>query len=252
MRKSTASLRKTLRITGPEQRRCPPEFQDRITRMFGRSKFGDPLFKVAWGQSEFHKVGNRWRDKHGTERCGYRQRYLCDGSPCWNILRLKSAEHWGTPELWYYQTWDDASKTYTLGEYPWRGRYETLFALNRKEIVDGELKVIAFPLSHVIIDQMIPLILATQRMTEEEKRAAQQLVRHRQEQEENAEITERMMNDLPAYYGPVSFSRQGIKTSLLDRKMHAIQAAWNRLSRSGQRPRFQKGFFQGEQPRTIN
>lgn len=241
-----------MHIVRAEQRRCPPEFQARVTRLFGTNVFDDPLFKVVWGQSEFHKMGNRWRDRHGTERCGYRMRYLCDGSPCWNILRWRAAEHYGTPELWYLNTWDESSKTFILGEYPWRGRYEPLFALNRKEIVRGELKVVAFPLSHIIIDQMIPLILATQRMTEEEKKAAQQLVRHRQEQEENAEITERMMNDLPAYYGPVSFSRQGIKTSLLDRKMFAIQQMWNFFSRGGQRPRFQKGFFQGSEPMRLS
>jgi hypothetical protein len=241
-----------VRIVGPEQRQCPPEFQNRVTRMFGTNVFGDPLFKVAWGQSEFHKVGNRWRDSHGTERCGYRQRYLCDGAPCWNILRWRSAEHYGTPELWYFQTWDEVSKTYALGEYPWRGRYDPLFALNRKEIINGELKVIPFPLSHVIIDVMIPLILETQRMTQQELRAAQELIKRRQEQAENTEIADRMMNELPAFYGAVSFSRQGIKTSLLDRKMAQIQAYWNRLSRTGQRPRFQKGFFQGSEPLRLS
>jgi hypothetical protein len=89
-------------------------------------------------------------------------------------------------------------------------------------------------------------------MTQQELRAAQELIKRRQEQAENAEIADRMMNELPAFYGPVSFSRQGIKTSLLDRRMHAIQQMWNKLSSSGQKPRFQKGFFQGSEPMRLS
>jgi hypothetical protein len=216
--------------------------------MFGRNPFGGPLFKVVWGQSEFFKMGNVWRDKYGTERRGYRQRYLCHGVACWNILRWKPAKQYGTPELWYAQTWDPVSKLFILGEYPWRGRYEVLYALNRREMVNGKLEIIAFPLTHLLIDKLLPLMLAVQRMSEEEKRAAREMVREAELKKENEEVAERMMDALPAWYGPVSFSRQGCHTSLLDKKMAAIQAAWNRLSRNGQRPRFQKGLFQARAP----
>ena len=241
-----------MRIVGPEQRRCPPEFQARITRSFGTTIFGEPLFKVVWGQSYFHKMGNVWRDVYGNERRGYRDRYLCHGMPCWNILKWKSAKEYGTPELWYHNTWDAVSKTFILGEYPWKGRYEVLQSLYRheKQIVNGrlELKVIPFPLSHILIDMVIPMLIEAQRMTIEEKRAAQEFVMQQEAKQESKEISERMMENLPAFYGPVSFSKQGCRTALLDKKMHAIQQMWNKLSRGGQKPVFQKGMFQGQAP----
>jgi hypothetical protein len=47
--------------------------------------------------------------------------------------------------------------------------------------------------------------------------------------------------------GPVSYGQQGCRTSLLDRKMHAIQQVWNRLSKGG-RPHFNKGLAVGDRP----
>ena len=220
--------------------------------MFGTNEFGDPIFKVAWGQSEFHRMGNLWRDKHGNERRGYRNRYLCDGGPSWNILRWKPASQYGTPELWYHQTWDPISRRFSLGEYPWKGRYEVLYSLSKKELVAGKLVVTDFPLTHILIDRIIPLLLAVQRMTPLEREAARQFAKEQQEKAENEETADRMMNALPAWYGPVSFSRQGIKTSLLDRKMHAIQEMWNRLSKGGRTLKFQKGFFQGPAPLRLS
>ena len=220
--------------------------------MFGRNHFGDPIFKVVWGQSEFFKMGNLWRDKYGNERMGYRQRYLCHGVPCWNILRWRSAKEYGTPELWYAQTWDPVSKLFILGEYPWRGRYEVLYALNTREFIDGKLVITHFPLSHILIDKLFPLMLAVQRMSEDEKKAARQLIKQAEGKKETEEIADRMADSMPKWFGPVSFSRQGCRTSLLDRKMHAIQQVWNRLSKNGKTPRFQKGMFQGTKPQRIN
>jgi hypothetical protein len=231
-----------------EARPCPKQFQDRITRMFGKNQFGTPNFKIVWGQSEFHRMGNIWRDKEGNERKGYRQQYLCDGQPGWNILRWKSPEYWGSPDTFYRNTFDPVSGLYILGEYPWRGRYEVLYSLTRKEFEMGRLVISHFPLSHVLIDKIIPLILATQRLTAEELAAAREANRIIEERKQADEISEMMMANLPTYYGPVSFARQGMHTSLLDRKMHLIQQAWNKLSRRGKRLVFQKGIALGNRP----
>lgn len=241
-----------MRIAGPEQRRCPPEFQDRITRLFGKNIFGEPLFKVVWGQSVFHRMGNVWRDVYGNERRGYRERYLAGGTPCWNILRWKPAEHYGTPAVWYLNTWDEFSRMFILGEYPWKGRYEVLQSLHRREVIDGKLVITHFPLSHVLIDKLIPMMVAFQFMSEQEKKAAREFVRQKEEKIESEQNADRMESNLPAWYGPVSFSRQGIKTSLLDRKMEQIKKHWDRLSRRGIRPDFQRGFQMGPAPRRLS
>jgi hypothetical protein len=237
-----------MHIKGAETRACPPEFQDRLTRMFGTNQFGDPLFKIVWGQSEFIRMGNVWRDRFGNERRGYRDRYKCHGS-CWMIMRWRSPQEYATPDLYYQNTYDAYSGLYITGEYPWRGRYEVLQALRSSEMIDGKLTVTHFPLSHVLIDKIIPLMLYAQHMSAAEKKAAKELVEqaeHKKRVEETAEI---MMENLPTWYGPVSFSNQGCRTSVLDQKMHKIQKQWDRISKGSRRPKFQQGFTLAKAPR---
>lgn len=237
-----------MQINGAETRICPPEFQERLTRLFGTNNFGDPLFKVVWGQSEFIRMGNIWRDKKGNERRGYRDRYKCHGT-CWMIMRWRSPREYGTPSLFYQETFDDYSGLYMTGEYPWRGRYEILQALRASEVVDGKLTVTHFPLSHVLIDKIIPLMLYAQQMSAAEKKAAKDLIDQQEHKRAVAELSETMMENLPAWYGPVSFSGQGCRTALLDQKMHKIQKQWDRISRGNRRPNFQRGFSIAKAPR---
>jgi len=240
-----------MRIKGPETRHCPAEFQDRVTRMFGRNEFGDPLFKIVWGQAEFHRMGNVWRDKAGNERWGYRERYLCHGNPCWVILRWKTPKEYGSPRAFYSNTFDQVSGLYIMGEYPWRGRYEVFQPLMRTEYIAGKMVVEHFPLSHILIDRILPMMIAAQSMSLWERKAARDLVKQQEEKQLTEEIADRMANTLPAWFGPVSFSRQGCRTSLIDRKMEQLKSQWDRMSRS-RRLQFQKGFFQAPRPMIVN
>jgi hypothetical protein len=240
-------------ITSGETRKCPVEFQARITRLFGRNPYGDPNFKIVWGQSEFHRMGNIWTDRHGNERKGYRDVELCHGVPCWNIIRWKSAaQAFGTPDMFYAETYDQCTGMQMLGAYPWKGFYEVLQPLYHREFRDNKLIIHHMPLSHILIDFVIPLILKAQGVSMEEKRAAIAIAKAEQHRKDVEYTAEMIAENLPAYWGPVSFGRQGIKTSLLTRKMDAISKVWDRLSKNGQRPTFQraKGFFRGQAPAT--
>lgn len=262
-------------INGPETRKTPPEFQARLTRMFGTNEFGDPHFKIVWAQSEFIRMGNVWRDRHGTERVGYRDRYLAHGQPCWSILRWLSPMKYGSPYTYYANTYlpNQARRTglvmkdghldeeilefesyegmYCTGEYPWRGRYEVMYQLISKEFVDNKLVITHFPLSHYLIDTLIPLILMVQRLRPEELAAAKAHAKHEEEKKRTEEIAERMHENMPRWINPVSYSMQGCRTSLLDRKMNAIQKVWDRMSRGGRKPVFDRGLAQGDRPSLV-
>jgi hypothetical protein len=238
-----------LQIKGPETRQCPPDIQERVTRTFGRNKFGDPLYRIAWGQSELHVMGNIWRDKHGTERRGYRHRYLCHGQPCWNVLHWREPSEFGSPRTFYANTYDDVSGLYMMGAYPWRGRYVVMLPLIHKEFVDGELKVTHFPISHAMVDTIIPLIVAWQYLSFAQRKVAVEAAKQAEAKRETERITDMMMDSLPAWFGAVSFSGQGIHTSLIDRKMEQIHAAWSRMCKNGKVPRFQAGLTRGNQPK---
>jgi hypothetical protein len=114
--------------------------------------------------------------------------------------------------------------------------------------VNGKLEISHFQISHFLIDVVIPLILAAQNMTLEQRRAVREFERQEEEKRKREQITEVMMENLPTYMNPVSYSMQGCRTSLLDRKMQQIQMAWDRLSQRGRRPVFRKGLTQGNSP----
>jgi hypothetical protein len=236
----------------PETRRCPAEFQDRLTRLFGKNQFGDPHFKIVWGQSEFIRMGNVWRDKHGNEHRGYLLRYqVAGGQPCWTIMRWHAPFEYGSPAAYYANTYDSLSKLHIVGEYPWRGRYEVVQPLISKEFKDGKLIVTHFPISHFLIDTVIPLIEQFRRLSAHEQAAAHAAAKAAEEAEQTEFIADLLEETGPTWWGPVSYTRQGIKTSVLQRKMEQIQKVWDRWSRSGA-PVFAKGISQGDKPSRLN
>lgn len=215
--------------------------------MFGLNKFGDPIYKIAWAQSEFHTIGSSWFTSMGEEKIGYRQEYKGAPMPCWMILRWKEPSQYGSPGIFYLNTYLEGLDIYFLGEYPWKGRYEILYNMCHKEFRNGKLIVEALPLNHTFIDKIIPLLIESQYITAAEREAAAKLAKEYEHKKQVNEITDRMMDSLPAWYGPVSYSHQGCRTSLLDKKMAQIQKKWEQLGRHG-KPVFSKGIMQGDRP----
>lgn len=245
-----------------ETRQCPKEYQDRLTRTFGKNQFGDPYIKLVWGQSAFIRMGNVWRDRFGTERAGYRERYQVNGLACWCIMRWKGPTTYGSPRMYYVNTYlptrqlgdspliqyDSMDGYYVTSEYPWRGRYEPMYTLISKEFVDGKLEVTHFPLSHYLIDTLIPMVLAFQKLTVQEQQAAKQAAKAAEERAKTEHIADILEDGMPSFWGPVSYNGQGCRTSLLDRKMALVQRAWDRMCKNGLKPQFTRGMSQGNRP----
>lgn len=235
-----------MQITGPETRKCPAEYQARLTRMFGKNRFGDPNFKIVWNQSQFIRMGNVWNDV----AC-YKDTYQGDGQPCWMIMKWMPPNHYGSPASFYQNNRDSKTGLFFMGEYPWKGHYEIAQALISKEFIGGKLVITHMPLCHYMIDMIIPMIVQWQALSLEEQKAAAQFAEQEKMKQEHAENAEKMMAAMPTWIHPVSYSRQGCRTSVLDRKMTLIQRAWDRLSRRGLRPIFAKGFAQGDRPKAV-
>jgi hypothetical protein len=217
--------------------------------MFGKNKFGGSIYKIAWAQSEVQKMAfSRFTDRGDVN--GYEYRLKGSNTPCWMIMRWKDSSHYGSPDLFYMSTYMDGMGLYFMGEYPWQGRYEILYMMCSKEFKDGKLIVNALPLNHTFIDKVIPLLIESQYMTAFERQAAAQMERDYLRKQEVNELADRMMNDLPAWYGPVSYSHQGCRTSLLDKRMELIQKKWEAMSGYG-KPVFAKGMQQGNRPSVL-
>jgi hypothetical protein len=246
-----------------ETRECPAEFQDRITAMFGVNQFDEPIFKIVWGQTELFRGGTQLKDG----RCVYVEKYKCHGMPCWNIMRWKQPAEYGSPDGYYLNTWmstgqkhffnnrglqtfDEPDGFYVTGEYPWTGRYEIVQPLMSRELVDGKLVIEHMELSHLLIDYVIPLMLAFQDLSLAQRAAARELARQEEERKMTEEIADRLADAMPRM-NPVSYSNQGCRTALIDKKMEQIQRVWDRMCKAGRRPQFSRGLAQGDRPSPI-
>jgi len=154
-----------------ERRRCPEPFQKLLTRHVGLNRYGEPNFIVAWGATFMYTAGGIWPKPHGDGYFGYRKLPLSNSSfsgrgiPCWMILEWHPPEDYGTPAAYYYDNRDELTGLQTLGEYPYKGRYEIAYRLNSQEFRDAKLRVANYHLDGWILDILIPSILEGQRMT---------------------------------------------------------------------------------------
>lgn len=167
-----------------ERRICPPEYQDRLTDAVGTNQYGDPLFKIVWGQSETYTAGGVWAHDHFL---GYRKLMLSNsspsgkGQPCWMILEWHPASDYNTDAVYYFENRDDATGLQTLGEYPYKGRYEVAFKLVSQEVRNGRMQLNYYHLDGMVLDLLIPAIVEAQRMTMRERLRA---IREMEEREE--------------------------------------------------------------------
>lgn len=217
-----------------ERRICPPEFQEAIDERFGLNRFGGPRYRLAWSETETHTVQGPW---------GYTERMLCPNIPCWVILRWRAPETFGTPRLYELINRDPETHLCILGEYPYEGKWEIVQPLYSKEFsFEGGLKIDHFPLSWLIIENILPILEMAEEMSAEELAAVTEANEAAENKVQVEEITNRLMEEYPTRFGPVSYGRGGCKTSVIDRKMHEISKVWNRMSRTALRSQ-RHGFY---------
>jgi hypothetical protein len=157
-----------------ERRTCPEAFQERLTRAVGVNPYGEPLWKIVWGQTATFTAGGYWPHDGFL---GYRQLMLSNGAlrgegePCWMVLEWRPPEKYGSPALYYFENRDEYTELQTLGEYPYRGRYEVAFKLTSQELRNGRLEVLHYQLDGFILDWLVPLLQTASKMSAAERQA---------------------------------------------------------------------------------
>lgn len=220
-------------------RDCPEEFQDRINAVCGTNQYGDPIFRLAWGQSETMRGGGAWA-KDGFK--GYRDILVGGNSPCWMIMMWDPPSVYGPPERWYLQFRDDATGLQDMGEYPYHGRYRLIHKLIHREMVDGKVVTEAMELSTMIIDQILPMVKAWQSLSKDAQVAALRFEQDLRDQEAASALADQKSSYAPAFKGAVSFTRQGCRTSLIAKKEAFLEKYWRELMSAA--AQYKKGFQQ--------
>ena len=218
-----------------ERLECPEGVTRFLTDVFGVNRFGEPLFRIIWGQTETMQVAGRW---------GYEDKLIGHNQPCWILQRWMPPELYGTPEMYYTLTADPGTGLAMLGEYPEQGRYETIVMLQEKryDSSTGQLIIETIPLNEEIVERLMYVCIAAQEMTAWERKAAQDAQEAYDNTQAVAKISDRLFDSLPSFYGPTSYANMRNRTSLIDRKASEIEQQWKQMNlrRQPVRGMFQK------------
>ncbi len=125
-----------------------------------------------------------------------------------------------------------AQLLYLAGDFPWRGCYETVQPFVWRGLVNGRMVVERMPLNSMILDLVVPIILKCKESTFLQRKAAIQEMEARKDRDELRQVEAKRHDARMAFRGPVSFARQGCRTSLVDQKVYAIQKHWNQAMQS--------------------
>lgn len=220
------------RLNGPERNLPPEEFQDRLTFVGGVNKYDEPNFKIGWAQYETFTAGGVWSVDERYYK-GYRQLLAGSGEPCWTLFQWKAPEEFGSPEAFYIANYDESTGLQILGEYPYSGTYSVLYNLRWNEIVNGRIEFHTLPLNTRVFDVVAQIIALAKDISIERTRAAY-LAAKEAERRANVVETERHLLDrsIPFSGGAVSYTRQGIRSTVIDAKMRRMQQRWNSLAKS--------------------
>lgn len=110
------------------------------------------------------------------------------------ILEWHAPEDYNTDAVYYYENRDDATGLQTLGEYPYRGRYEVAFKLISQEFSNGKMRIINYHLDGMVLDILIPAIVEAQRMTMKQRLRAIREMEEREEKNKDR-IVDAIYND---------------------------------------------------------
>ena len=149
------------------RRKCPEWFQEKLARVGGVNPYGEPKFKLVWGESETMRDGGYFL-RDGYE--GYRDVAAIGGARCWALMMWEPACMYGTARDWYRTHRDPISGLVTLGQYPHRGRYRLIRKFQHIEMQNGDFITTRMEPSNFVLDVMIPMIVEWNRFSEEKER----------------------------------------------------------------------------------
>lgn len=208
-----------------ERRRCPDEFQARITLAGGVNKYDEPNFKIYWGQTETFRAGGEWAGNGQVTYKGYRDLLLGGGDPTWLLVQWQPAHKYGRPESYYLQNCDESTGLQVLGEYPYSGRYEIVMPFIWRGFVNGRFVVEHMPLTSLLVDMVVPIVKMSQELSYARWKA---IIEDRRAYENKAQVDqiEARLHDALPRLGEIRSAARLSCNSVLQKKMESIEQHW--------------------------
>jgi hypothetical protein len=165
-----------------EYNKQTPEWVVKELSKFETNRFGEPVYRIVWGEARLELVGGLWEDRDGRpeeqrvvshrgdsrdvnlirEIAEYRwiPKY---GIQRWILEKWLPPEHYGDMVLWEL-TRDEKSGLLPLGPFPQRGEYEHCFTFE----ANGQY----IPLTPEVVSGIVRLIEAGRTYTHSQRKAA--------------------------------------------------------------------------------
>ena len=144
-------------------------------------------------------------------------------------MQWEDAITYGTPESYYVSTVDDETNMQDLGDYPYFGRYRMLYNMCWRDMSQGKMRIEAMPLNSFILRTVVPIIMEARDISYEKTMAAMKGIKEKEDQDDTNMIEDAMRDSKLAFKGPVSYARQGCRTSIIDRKVEHMQRHINKM-----------------------
>ncbi len=216
-----------------QQYQVPEWFQEKLTDIGGVNRYDEPNFIVRWGQGGerecTYRSGGHWHVEGQESFKGYRDLLVGGGTPSWMVMQWEDAVIYGTPESYYVGNYDEETGMQDLGEYPYSGRYRMLYNMCWRDMSQGKMKIEAMPLNSFILDTVVPIILEARDISYEKTMATLKAIKEKEDMDDVNMVEDAMRDSQMAFKGPVSYARQGCRTSIIDRKVEQMQRHINTM-----------------------
>lgn len=168
-------------------REAPAWFNDELERVGGTNRYGDPIFKLVWSDDVRQIVGGCFADGF----VGYRNAKMMGKDPCWVLLIWEGPEAFGDPDLWNFDYRQAETGLLDCGSFPKEGRYRVLKQFLHRQMEKQELsemvwnpvkkrpelrrvqnqRVVTYRMepSGLILDLMIPMLMAWRKLGPQQK-----------------------------------------------------------------------------------
>jgi len=212
----------------------PEEFQQRLTDVGGENKYGEPNFLLVWSQGgdehALYRAGGEWSVEGQPSYRGYRDLLIGGGTPSWALLQWQDAIQYGTPESYYVANLDHDTGLQDIGEFPYSGRYKLLYNLRWSERRGNQMHFEAMPLNSFLLETVVPIITQARDISWEKTKAALQDQKDKEDKADTDMIEAVMLdNKVPFGGNAVSYTKQGCRTSLIDKKLEDMTRNFNKM-----------------------
>lgn len=224
----------SVHLEGPQRlKTCPPAYQARITKAGGLNRYGEPNFKLVWGEAHRTRAGGYWEHEGYA---GYRDVYLND-SPCWLLVEWHDPAEYGSPALWYMDNLDESTGLQTLGAFPFKGAWQVLFILRDDKVEDGKLVIDPMPLTSTLIDIVIPLMIVGKTISHARRAEAIKQRRAIEEEEQLRIVTDARLDAQLAFGGAAFRGRHGASSDMIAKKEEVLRRgmvqAYRQMKKAG-------------------